>query len=724
MIVLAGEAGPLAVGVVHQRGVLLLTPGGNQRTRVELEQVCRPVVGTLDHGAGVIDPSSQQEEIARGEQLVLQVDDLEHAVGELGEQHQVLVLVGLGRQRLILLEGVLQHLAHHVHKVVTERLAILIGVVALREQLGRALELLLVVADVAMTPRRCGADLLVIGTRIDDGLTGALVVSARIVLVRRLEQDVPSLLDLGIGAAVATLHVLARPGAMVNGILLPSHIEEQLVHDGAVVDSLGRDADALHILAVVICLGDGAGQDLGHAVHTHAAAEIVQHVPHPRNALVLHGARLGAQIALKIEHERLVLLVKTGELLLVNTALPLLHNPHGVLIEIDHLLLDGAVNFHDAEALGQRAALVERVDCVVIGHIAEQAALGLIEGSADLVEVIFLAVLLILFGEIGLDHVRAGIIGPPTRGSGNRFGILLLEVRRDLAAKALDDRLDAIGLHAIMNLAGKLGALLEPRVGQRTTGREHILHVEPGIIRRAGEVLLHLGIRVVVLVERLTQDLLLANDVEHEVHAVHGAPVQKGLVLTPVPKRHGVGVGAEVEGVTVLVIGVLEQLLAHRGRRGGHLEVGAEQRVVVHVAEMTQIVVQTGGQADAIIATHANTAITGIGDLEHVLAVAGLAQLKHEPILILLTEDTANEIADLANGLLRGIIGVGRDAIPLLTPFGVLEVLDLDGRGGRGILGHELTVHGGLSHVHSLRLRAEIDGNTHVASLNRAELVL
>ena len=38
----------------------------------------------------------------------------------------------------------------------------------------------------------------------------------------------------------------------------------------------------------------------------------------------------------------------------------------------------------------------ERVDCVVIGHIAEQAALGLIEGSADLVEVIFLAVLIIL----------------------------------------------------------------------------------------------------------------------------------------------------------------------------------------------------------------------------------------------------------------------------------------------------------------------------------------
>ena len=302
-VIAAGEAGPLAIRVVDQRAVLLQAPGSDERARVELEEVGRPVVGVLEQRARVLDPRAQHEVAGGGEHAVLGVEHLEHLVRQQLEALGIALLVGVAGERLVLLERVGQHLAHHVDEVVAERLGILIRVVALDEELRGALELLLVVVDVAVAPGGGGADLVVRRARVHDGLAGALVVLAVHVLVRGVEQDVPGFLDLGVGAPVAALDIAARPRAVVHGVLLPGHVEQQLVDDGGVVDGLGRDADAAHVPVGVVRLWDLGREHLGHAVHAHAAAEVVQHVPHPRYLLVLHGARLRAQVALQVEDE-------------------------------------------------------------------------------------------------------------------------------------------------------------------------------------------------------------------------------------------------------------------------------------------------------------------------------------------------------------------------------------------------------------------------------------
>ena len=342
---------------------------------------------------------------------------------------------------------------------------------------------------------------------------------------------------------------------------------------------------------------------------------------------------------------------------------------------------------------------MERIDGVEVGNLAEDALLRLVERGAHFLEVIFLAGSAVCVGEVGLDHVGAREARPRAGGRGDGVGVLLLEVRGNLAAEALDDRVDAVGLHTVVDPTRQLDALLEPRIGQRAAHGVEILHVEPGEVRGAGEVLLDLLVGVVVLEQRLAQDLLLAHDVKHQIHAVHGAPVEEGLVLVPVPERHGVGVGAEVERVAVLVVGELEDALAHRGEGGGHVELRAEERVVVDLAVVAQVVVEARGQRDAVVAADLDAPAARIGDLEDILAVELVAQLEDELVAPFGAQDALDQVARLGNDLLVGVFLIGLEAVPLLAPLAGSEVLDLDVRLLGGGVGDLLAQEGDLGDV-------------------------
>ena len=175
---------------------------------------------------------------------------------------------------------------------------------------------------------------------------------------------------------------------------------------------------------------------------------------------------------------------------------------------VEHLALHGAVDVDDVEAVWNRAALMERIDRVVVRHLAEHILLSFVERVAD----------------------------------------------------------------------------LEPCGGQGASDRVQVLHVEPCVVSRPGQVFAHLVVAVAVLGERLAQHLLLSDDVEHEVHAVHRRPVEERLVIIPVPERHRVRIGAEVERVPVLVVRVFEDFPADCRQALRHGQLGAEQRVVVDLA--------------------------------------------------------------------------------------------------------------------------------------------
>ena len=612
IVVVAGQPGPLAVGIVDERAVLVQTPRGDERTRVELEQVGGPIVRAVEHRAGIVDPCAHEEVVRAGKQLVLRLDDVQHPGRQCPERLQIARLVRLPGERLGFLEAVGQHLPHHVDVIVAEAGRVLVRVIRLLEQGRGLLELPLVVIYVAVAPRGRRADGVVGRAGVDDGFARTLIVFAVRVLVGGVKQDVPRLLDRPVGSAVPALGILLRPGAIVDRILLPGHVEQQLVDDRRIVDGFGRDADAAHVTAGVVGFRDVLGDHLRHSVKAHASAEVVQHVPHPRHALVLHRAGLRAQVALQVEHERLALVREPGELRLVDAPLPLLHHPHGRRVMVEHLALHGAVDVDDVEAVWNHAALMERIDRVVVRHLAEHVLLSFVERVADLLEVVLLAGRLVGVGQIRLDHVRAVETGPCAGRRGHRRRVLLLEVGRHLTAEALDDRRDAVRLHAVVDPAAELDALLEPCGGQGASDRVQVLHVEPCVVSRPGQVFAHLVVAVAVLGERLAQHLLLSDDVEHEVHAVHRRPVEERLVIIPVPERHRVRVGAEVERVPVLVVRVFEDFPADCRQALRHGQLGAEQRVVVDLAPVAQIIIEAGRERDAVVAADGDPAVAGV----------------------------------------------------------------------------------------------------------------
>ena len=210
---------------------------------------------------------------------------------------------------------------------------------------------------------------------------------------------------------------------------------------------------------------------------------------------------------------------------------------------VEHLALHGAVDVDDVEAVWNRAALMERIDRVVVRHLAEHILLSFVERVADLLEVVLLAGRLVGVGQIRLDHVRAIETGPCAGRRGHRRRVLLLEVGRHLTAEALDDRRDAVRLHAVVDPAAELDALLEPCGGQGASDRVQVLHVE----------------RVPVLVVRVFEDF--------------PADCRQAL-------RHG--------------------------------QLGAEQRVVIDLAPVAQIIIEAGRERDAVVAADGDPAVAGV----------------------------------------------------------------------------------------------------------------
>ena len=104
------------------------------------------------------------------------------------------------------------------------------------------------------------------------------------------------------------------------------------------------------------------------------------------------------------------------------------------------------------------------------------------------------------------------------------------------------------------NLPSQFGTLFVPTFRQRTAPRRHIVHKKPSEIGRTRHKFVYL-VEIFVAItahQHLFPDTFHPRDDEWQIDAVKCHPVDFLLPAVPVPKRHRIAVGAEVQIVAVI----------------------------------------------------------------------------------------------------------------------------------------------------------------------------
>ena len=281
----------------------------------------------------------------------------------------------------------------------------------------------------------------------------------------------------------------------------------------------------------------------------------MQHAPYPWDIVALHHTVAWIDLRKEIQDKCLIFDFQSAQLGIGHASGPLLDQPDGIFVIFDHLLLDGLIdkgNIHVACA----SAFMERVYCIIIGHIAKDIALILIETISHLGEVIFLSVI-----HICPQHIRTGIAAPGSLLDDGRISIFLIKVGRHHAGETAEHWDDAIRLHTVMHLSGQFHAILEPAVWQFSAIAGHVLHIVPGKVSRSAKILFDLCVSITVILQGPADDFFLTDDIEHQVDAGHGGPVQERFIFIPVPECHRIGICTEIQRITHVVIRFLDDRL-------------------------------------------------------------------------------------------------------------------------------------------------------------------
>ena len=346
-------------------------------------------------------------------------------------------------------------------------------------------------------------------------------------------------------------------------------------------------------------------------------------------------------------------------------ALPGLDDPDGIFVGIQHGGQNLPGNVAGVHAAGV-AALMEGVGGVVVGGVAVDLLLALVEQCCVLVK-----------GFIGGAQHGGPLEGAPGAlgddigaGQGIFAGGPGGDVRGNHAGVALKHRLHPQIAHDLLILSCQLGALLEPGVVDRAAEAGEVGHVGPGVVGGAGDVVLGLLVGVAQLTQEPAPDLLLGGGIQNHIDTVQRQPVQLVAPFLLAPEGHGVGQGAVVVGVANPGLGLLMDgaIDDRRGSRQVHLIAHLGD---VGIAVVLQIMVDAGGQGNAVVALDVYLAVLG-GQFEVVVAVGGFGQLQGEPGLVVLAQTAGDDAVDLGVGILCGHGGVGI--------FGLVKVHHSDGR--------------------------------------------
>ena len=194
--------------------------------------------------------------------------------------------------------------------------------------------------------------------------------------------------------------------------------------------------------------------------------------------------------------------------------------------------------------------------------------------------------------------------------------------------------------------------------GAAETGE--VCHVSPGVVGGAGDVVLGILMGIAQFAQEASPDFLLCGGIQDDIDTVQSQPVQLVAPFLLAPEGHGIGQGAVVVGVADAGLGFLMDGAVDDGGGGGHGDLIAHLRNV-DVAVILQVVVDTGGQGDTVVAADQNFAAHG-GQLEVIVAIVGISQLQGEPGLVGGAQTALDDAVDLGVGIIcgDGQVGIGR----------------------------------------------------------------